>query len=73
VLTGVYGRVSGTAPGFAYSNALKNAHVVWDEKSLDQWLTNPDAFIPGNDMDFLVSKPQERSDLISYLRQISGK
>lgn len=73
MLGGAYGRVSGTTPGFAYSNALKNAHVVWDEKSLDQWLTNPDAFIPGNDMDFLVSKPQERSDLISYLRQISGK
>jgi cytochrome c len=73
MLTGVYGRVSGTAPGFAYSTALKNAHVVWNEKSLDQWLTDPDAFLPGNDMDFLVSKPQERSDLISYLRQISGK
>lgn len=72
-LQGVYGRISGTAAGFAYSAALKKAQVVWDDKSLDKWLTDPDAFLPGNDMDFLVSKPQERQDLIGYLRQTSGK
>ena len=38
-----------------------------------KWLTDPDAFIPGNDMDFLVSEPQERQDLISFLRQSSGR
>jgi len=72
-LHGVFGRNSGTAAGFAYSAALKEAGVVWDETSLDKWLADPDAFIAGNDMDFLVSKPQERLDLISYLRQVSGK
>jgi cytochrome c len=72
-LQGVYGRTSGTAAGFAYSAALKKAAIVWDEKSLDKWLADPDAFIAGNDMDFLVSKPQERQDLISYLRQKSGR
>jgi cytochrome c len=72
-LKGVYGSTSGTAAGFAYSAALKKAAIVWDDKSLDKWLTDPDAFIAGNDMDFLVSKPQERQDLISYLRQSSGK
>lgn len=71
-LQGVYGRTSGTAKGFVYSTALKKAQIVWDEKSLEKWLTDPDAFIPGNDMDFLVSKPQERRDLISYLKQASG-
>jgi cytochrome c len=58
---------------FAYSPALKRAHIVWDDKSLDKWLTDPDAFIPGNEMEFEVSKPQERRDLISYLKQSSGK
>jgi cytochrome c len=72
-LQGVYGRTSGTAPNFAYSFALKNAQIVWDDKSLERWLTDPDAFVPGNDMDFLVSKPQERQDLISYLKQTSGR
>ena len=72
-LQGVYGRSSGTVAGFAYSAALKKAQVVWDDKSLEKWLADPDAFVPGNDMDFLVSKAQERQDLISYLRQVSEK
>ena len=72
-LQGVYGRTSGTVANFAYSSSLRKAHIVWDEKSLEKWLTDPDAFIPGNDMDFLVSKPQERQDLIRYLKQSSGK
>lgn len=72
-LLGVYGRTSGTVPKFAYSPALKKAHIVWDQNSLDKWLTDPDAFLPGNDMDFLVSKPQERQDLISFLKLSSGK
>ena len=72
-LQGVYGRRSGAVVNFAYSPALKRAHIVWDDKSLDKWLTDPDAFIPGNEMDFQVSKPQERQDLISYLKQSSGK
>ena len=72
-LQGVYGRITGTAMGFAYSPALKNSRMVWDDASLEKWLTDPDAFIPGNNMDFLVARPQERRDIISYLRQASGK
>jgi len=72
-LQGVCGRTSGMAAGFAYSAALKKAQVVWDDRSLDRWLADPDAFLPGNDMDFLVAKAQERADLIGYLRLVSGK
>jgi cytochrome c len=72
-LQGVYGRTSGTATGFSYSVGLKKAQIVWNSQSLDTWLADPDAFIPGNDMDFLVSKPQERRDLISYLKQSSRR
>lgn len=72
-LQGVYGRTSGAVASFAYSSSLKKAHIVWDEESLEKWLTDPDAFVSGNDMDFLVSKPQERHDLISYLKQSSDK
>ena len=44
---GVYGRKAGSAPNFNYSTAVKNATVVWQEKTLDAWLTNPQALIPG--------------------------
>jgi cytochrome c len=73
ILQGVYGRTTGSVPAFPYSAALKNAHIAWNDQSLDKWLTDPDAFLPGNNMDFLVSKLQERKDLISYFKQSTGK
>jgi len=58
---------------YVYSPALKKAKIVWDQQSLDKWLTDPDALVPGTDMYFFVSRPQERLDLIAFLRQMSGK
>ena len=72
-LQGVFGRAAGSVTDYAYSPSLKKANVMWDETTLDKWLTDPDAFVPGNNMDFLVSKPQERKDLIAFLRKTSGK
>jgi cytochrome c len=68
-LAGVYGRTSGTVPQFTYSAALKKAHITWNEESLDRWLTDPDAYVPGNDMEFAVRKADERRNLITYLKQ----
>jgi cytochrome c len=72
-LRDVYGRKAGSVPDFNYSDELKAAHIIWDERSLDQWLTNPDAVVPDNDMAFHVSNPQERADIIQFLRLSSGK
>lgn len=67
-LRGVYGRVSGSVADFAYSSALKQAHITWNETSLEKWLTDPDVLVPGNNMEFHVAKAQERSDLIRFLK-----
>jgi cytochrome c len=64
----VFGRTSGTAPGFIYSFALKKAAVKWDEQSLDNWLANPDAAVPMNNMAFHVARAEQRRDLIAYLK-----
>jgi cytochrome c len=72
-LRGVFGRTSGTAPGFDYSPALAKAHIVWNEMTLEQWLADPDALVPGNNMEFHVAKPQERRDLIRFLRDSAPK
>jgi cytochrome c len=68
-LGGVVGRTSGSVPSYQYSSALKKAHIVWDETTLDKWLTNPDQMVPGTEMDFYVPKPQERQEIIRYLKQ----
>jgi cytochrome c len=69
-LQGVYGRTSGTVGGFTYSPALKKAGIVWNEATLDKWLTDPDSVAPGNEMDFHVPKADERRDLIKYLQSV---
>lgn len=70
---GVYGRKAGSVPGFAYSNAVKSSTVVWNEETLDKWLAGPLSFIPGNKMVVSFSNPQDRADVIAYLKRESGK
>jgi cytochrome c len=67
---GVVGRTAGTVPGYAYSPALKNSHVVWDRDTLDRWLTNPQAVVPGAKMFFAMPNPQDRADVIAYLAEL---
>jgi cytochrome c len=70
---GVFGRTAGTAPNFSYSTAVRNSGVVWGDKTLDAWLTNPQALIPGQRMNFRVATAEDRADIIAYLRQQSGR
>lgn len=70
-LKGVFGRQSGTAAGFRYSRAMRGAEITWDEKSLDQYLSNPQEFIAGNVMPFSgVTDPGERAAIIAFLRSL---
>lgn len=71
-LLGVYGRQAGTAPNFNYSPALRSAHFVWDEQQLDKWLTDTQALIEDNNMDFHVPKADERAAIIHYLKSLSS-
>ena len=72
-LRGVYGRKAGSVSTFKYSDALKKADLTWGDSNLDQWLTDPDKFIPDVDMDFHLEKADERSAVIAYLKQLSSK
>ncbi len=73
-LQGLFGRKAGSVEGFKYSDANKNSGVVWDEATLDQYLTDPKAYMPGNKMAFPgLKKPDERADVIAYLKQASAK
>ncbi len=66
---GVFGRMAGTVPGYAYSPALRDARLVWGAASLDRWLVNPEALVPGQRMNYSISDAGERADLIAYLRR----
>lgn len=72
-LAHVWGQKAGTVEGFArYSDALKRSGVAWNEHTLDKWLTDPGAFVPGNAMGFPgIKNESARQDIISYLKAVS--
>jgi cytochrome c len=69
-LAGVFGRKSGTEPGYDYSPALKAANITWDAHTLDQFLTNPMANVPGTKMFISVPDATDRQNVIAYLQTL---
>ena len=70
---GVFGRKAGSVKDYDYSDALKKTRVIWNEKTLDRWLANPEKLIPGQKMGFSVPDAKDRADLIDYLKSESPK
>jgi len=70
---GVFGRKAGTAKDYDYSPALRAATVVWDARSLERWLADPERLIPGQRMGYSVPDAADRADLVEYLRAESTR
>jgi cytochrome c len=67
-LFGVVGRPSASVAGFNYSDAMKAANKTWDEATLDVYLTNPKAMVPGTKMAFSgLPAADDRANVIAYL------
>lgn len=70
-LFGVVGRKAGSEPGYAYSDAMKNSGHTWDETTLDKYLTDPRADVPGTKMTFAgIQDPERRKAVIDYLKTL---
>jgi cytochrome c len=69
-LAGVFGRKSGSAPGYDYSPALKSAGITWDDQELDKYLTNPPADVHGTKMVISVPSAEDRQNVIAYLKTL---
>lgn len=70
-LAGVFGRSSGSVPGYTYSAALKNAHLTWDAQTLDKFLQNPGGLVHGTKMFATVPDADARQRVIAYLKSLS--
>ncbi len=69
-LHGVFGRTAGTVEKFRYSKAMKASGLVWDDATLDKYLTKPRAFVPRTRMAFPgLGNEADRADVIAYLKQ----
>jgi cytochrome c len=69
-LSGLWSRKAGSLTSFRrYSPALKSSNVVWDDRTLDAWIADPQHVVPGNTMTFPgVKDVQQRADLLAFLK-----
>lgn len=67
-LLGVAGRRAGSFPGFTYSAAMAKSTVVWDARSLNDFLAAPQKVVPGTAMAYPGDDDaKDRADLVAYL------
>ncbi|RYF38420.1 MAG: c-type cytochrome [Comamonadaceae bacterium] len=64
---GVVGRRAGALKDFDYSPALRSSKILWTRATLKAWLTNPEALIPGQGMDYQLDDERDREDVVAYL------
>lgn len=67
-LHGVVGRAAGSVEGFQYSPAMKSSGLTWTPETLDKYLADPKAAVPGNKMAFAgLKNAEDRANVIAYL------
>ncbi len=77
-LAGVYGRKAGSS-GFPRANGLTGADFTWNAENLNEYLADPQAFVLAHTqnrrsaMPSRLKDPQQREDVIAYLKQQSGE
>lgn len=72
-LGGVIGRKAGSVADYNYSPGLKAKDWVWDAAMVDKWLTGPSALVPRTKMTFKLDNPQDRANVIAYLKTLPAK
>ena len=69
-LQGVVGRKAAERDDFRYSPALRRSGIVWNAKTLDAFVADPQQVVPGNRMPYSgMPDSKERADLIAYMVQ----
>jgi len=72
-LVGVVGRKAGTVQSLlGPSDNLKKYGVIWSAETLDEFLVNPSAKVPGTAMAGILTDPQQRADVIAYLATLKN-
>lgn len=69
---GVFGRLAGSVAGFAYSDALRRSGLTWNAETLERWLADPEALVPGQRMGYRLLDAQVRADIVAYLATLKA-
>lgn len=69
-LYGVYGTKAGEIATFNFSPAMKASGLTWDDATLDTYITNPRAMVPGTKMSFAgQTDAAKRVEIIAWLKK----
>src|SRR5271163_2626891 len=71
-LVGVVGLRAGTGSNFSFTKALVESRLIWDSATLDRFLANPTAAVPGTSMPIPVPSAENRRNLIAYLSTLTA-
>lgn len=67
-LWGIVGAPKAGVKGYGYSYALLEAGGVWTKKDLDDYLADPDKYLPGTKKTITgLPNPKERAEIIAFL------
>lgn len=70
-LAGVVGAKAAHDPQYAYSTAMRQSGLVWDDAALDRYIKDPRATVPGTKMSYAGLKDDaKRAELIAWLATI---
>jgi cytochrome c len=74
-LHNIIGRKAGSLPDYPYSSALVGADFVWNQKTLDRFIANPDEIVPGNKMKPYggIAPPGVRAAVVAYLQSLASR
>jgi len=71
-LHGIFTRKAGEIADFRYSPAMKRSGIVWTPETLEKFISDPQAMVPGNRMPYAgMAGADDRADLIAYLLKAS--
>ena len=69
-LHGLIGRKAGSTEGFSSSDAMKASGIVWDDKTLVDYLKDPKGRVPGTKMVYIGLKQEaQQADMVAYLKK----
>lgn len=72
-LYGVYGSKAASVSGYDFSSALKSSKIVWNQKTLNKFLADPQGYVTGTKMTYMgLPNASKRADVIAYLKTLGG-
>jgi cytochrome c len=71
-LHGIFTRKAGELADFRYSPAIKRSGIIWSPETIDTFIADPQAAVPGNRMPYAgMANASDRADLIAYLQKMT--